>query len=290
MTPTSADPFVDLDTLVAGIADGATLAVPNDNTGVAMAATVALARRGVRNLRLVCLPTSGLQAEVLIGAGCVGTLETSAVTLGEFGTASRFVQALRAGSIRMLDATCPAVHAAVQAGMKGLPFIPLRGMIGTDLLARRPDWKVIDNPFRDPAAPPDPIVLLPAIRPDVTLYHAPMADRQGNVFIGRSRDLVNLSQASARALVTVERIVDGDLLADPDRAGATVPAIYVEAIAVVPHGSWPVALPGYLPTDEAGLRQYAKQAVTPEGFAAFVADFERLREAAVGTAAPAEAS
>lgn len=278
-------PFVDLDTLVAGIPDGALLAVPNDNAGVAMAATVALARRGVKDLHLVCLPTSGLQAEVLIGAGCVGTLETSAVTLGEFGTASRFVQGLRAGAFRMRDATCPAVHAAVQAGMKGLPFIPLRGMIGTDLLARRPDWQVIDNPFRDPGAPPDPIVLLPAIRPDVTVFHAPMADRHGNVFIGRARDLLNLSQASARALVTVERIVDGDLLADPDRSGATVPAIYVEAIAVAPRGSWPVALPGYLPTDEAGLREYAKAAVTPDGFAAWLAGYERLRDAADAPAA-----
>ena len=47
----------------------------------------------------------------------------------------------------MKDATCPALHAAFQAAEKGVPFMPLRGLIGTDVLKNRPDWKVIDNPF-----------------------------------------------------------------------------------------------------------------------------------------------
>ena len=50
-----------------------------------MAATRALIRRGVKRLHLIALPTSSLQADLLIGAGCVETLETSAVSLGEFG-------------------------------------------------------------------------------------------------------------------------------------------------------------------------------------------------------------
>ena len=88
-----------------------------------------------------------MQADLLIGAGCVETLETSAVSLGEFGLAPRFTAAILAGSIRMKDATCPALHAGFQAAEKGVPFMPLRGLIGSDVLAHRPDWKVIDNPF-----------------------------------------------------------------------------------------------------------------------------------------------
>ncbi len=61
-----------------------------------MAATRALIRRGVRGLHLVCVPTSGLQADLLIGAGCVAALETSAVTLGKFGAAPRFTAAAKA--------------------------------------------------------------------------------------------------------------------------------------------------------------------------------------------------
>src|SRR5271169_6614788 len=71
-----------LEALAARIPTGAKLAIPADYSGVAMAATLALIRRGVRGLHLVTVPSSGLQAELLIGAGCVETVETSAISLG----------------------------------------------------------------------------------------------------------------------------------------------------------------------------------------------------------------
>ena len=200
-----------LDEALEPIVDGIMLAVPREVAGVPMAATRALLRRGVKDLHLVALPTSSLQADLMIGAGCIATLETSAVSLGEFGAAPRFTAAILAGTIRMLDATCPAIHTGFQAAEKGVPFLPLRGILGSDILKHRPDWRVIDNPFGHD----DPIVLLPAIKPDVTLIHAPMADRAGNVWIGRQRELATMAHAAQQTVVTVEKIVDGDLLDDP---------------------------------------------------------------------------
>src|SRR6478672_10063081 len=136
-----------LDTALEAISDGTVLAVPREQSGVAMAATRALIRRGIKRLHLVALPTSSLQADLLIGAGAIATLETSAVSLGELGPAPRFTAAILAGQLRMLDATCPALHAAFQAAEKGVPFMPLRGILGSDILRHRPDWRVIDNPF-----------------------------------------------------------------------------------------------------------------------------------------------
>src|SRR5437762_11962700 len=98
-----------LDEAIAPIADGCLLAVPREVSGAAMAATRALIRRGVKRLHLVALPTSSLQADLLIGAGCIDTLETSAVSMGEFGPAPRVTAAMLAGSLNMKDATCPAV-------------------------------------------------------------------------------------------------------------------------------------------------------------------------------------
>src|ERR1041384_983452 len=121
-----------LDDALSPITDGCVLAVPRESSGVPMAATRALIRRGIKRLHLIALPTSSLQAGLLIGAGCVGTLETSAVSLGEFGLAPRFTAAILNGSIKMMDATCPALHAAFQASEKGVPFMPLRGLLGTD--------------------------------------------------------------------------------------------------------------------------------------------------------------
>jgi len=259
----------DLATLAAAIPDGAKLAIPNDPYGVAMAATRELVRRRARDLHIVCAPTSGIQADVLIGAGCVASIETSAVSVGEYGTAPRFAAAARDGSVKILDATCPAIHARLQAGMKGLPFIPLRGLLGTDILAQRADWKVIDNPF----VPGDPVVVLPAIRPDVALFHAPRADRSGNVFIGRARDLVTIAQASHASLVTVEEVVDDSLLEDPERSAGVIPALYVARIAVAPRGAWPLGLPGRYDPDGAALGRYAQAARTREGFGAWLASW-----------------
>ena len=258
------------------IRDGITLAVPRETSGVPMEATRALIGRGVRNLHLVTLPTSSLQADLLIGAGSVAVLETSAVSLGEFGPAPRFTAAVKSGGVCIRDATCPALHAAFQAAEKGVPFMPLRGIIGSDLLAHRPDWRVIDNPF----GTDDPIVVLPAMRPDVALIHAPMADRAGNVWIGRQRELATMAHASARTVVTVEKIVDRNLLDDPMTAVGTLPGFYVEAIAVAENGCWPLGLPDHYGADAAHLSEYARLAATGEGFARYLEEYVHVRRAA----------
>jgi len=258
------------------IGDGCVLVVPREVSGVPMAATRALIRRGVKRLHLIALPTSSLQADLLIGVGCVETLETSAVSLGEFGPAPRFTAAVTSGAIRMKDATCPALHAALQAAEKGVPFMPLRGLIGTDLLKYRDDWQVIDSPF----GTNDPIVLLPALKPDIALLHAPMADRAGNIWIGRQRDLVTMAHAAATTIATVEKIHDGNLLDDPVLAAGTLPGFYVETIAVAPRGAWPLPLPDYYPADADHLADYARMAATAEGFAEYLERYVYAKNAA----------
>jgi glutaconate CoA-transferase subunit A len=265
-----------LDEALNAITDGCLLVVPREVSGVPMEATRALIRRGIRNLHLVALPTSSLQADLLIGAGCVATLETSAVSLGELGPAPRFSAAVTGGTIRMKDATCPALHAALQAAEKGVPFMPLRGLIGSDVLKYRDDWKIIDSPFGNS----DPIVLLPAIRPDVALFHAPMADRFGNVWIGRQRELTTMAHAAAHTIVTVEKIHDGNLLDDPLYAAGSLPGFYVDSVAVVERGAWPLPLPDVYKSDTEHLAMYAKMAATAEGFAEYLDKYVHAKQAA----------
>lgn len=269
--------IVTLADLAAAITPGQRLAVPVDYAGVAMAVTDELIRRGTDGLRLVCVPTGGLQVDMLIGAGLVSSVETSAVSLGEAGGAPCFNRAVRDGAVRIIDATCPAVHAGLLAAQKGVPFMPLRGLIGTDVLANRPDWLVVANPF----AAEDPIVAIPAIHPDVALFHAPVADRFGNVWIGRRRELAAMAYAARKTLVTVERISEVSLLADEKTAAGVLPALYVDQVAVVPNGAWPYGLWGDYAPDIAELVRYAEAARTPDGFAAYVtARGARLRSRA----------
>jgi glutaconate CoA-transferase subunit A len=264
-------PIVSLDALAAQVPDGALLAVPPDYSGVAMAATRALIKRGVKRLHLLAVPTSGLQAELLIGAGCVETVEAAAITLGEAGPAPRFSAAVKSGAIKMRDATCPAIHAALQAAEKGIPFMPLRGLIGTDVLRHRPDWRTAPNPFAAEAGE-DPIVLLPAIRPDVALFHAPLADRDGNVWIGRRRELMTMAHASKNCLVTVEEVQDECLLADERMAAGVIPALYVTGIAQAERGAWPIGLEGRYETDMEHISNYARAARTEDGFRRYLAE------------------
>ncbi len=258
-----------LQELVAQIPDGASIAIPPTRSGPAIAATRALVARGVKGLHLIAFPSSGLQAELLIGAGCVATMESAGVTLDEFGQAPRFVAAVKAGAIGLKDTTCPALMSALQAGEKGIPFIPMRGLIGSDLLKYRTDYQVIDNPF---AQDGDPIVVLPAIVPDFALIHAPLADVHGNVWIGKPRELLTMAHAAKHTLVSVEEIIEDDLMADELRAPACIPAHYVTAIARAERGCWPLGLNGCYETDAHAMTAYAQMARTDEGFAQFLED------------------
>ena len=258
--------FQSVDDLAAQIADGTRLAVPKDPAGAPMAAVRALIRAGVRDLHLITIPTNGWATDWLVGAGAVKRVETSGVSLGEFGGAPRFNDAVKSGTVEVRDATCPAIYAALQAGEKGIPFIPLRGVIGSDVLEYRDDWKVMDNPFSDDG---DPVLLLPAIRPEIALFHARRADRHGNVFIGVQGELGVMAHAAERTLVTVEEIVEDDLMASEETAAGTVPALYITGIAEAPQGAWPLGFLDMYPPDEAHLAEYAQMARTADGFAAY---------------------
>ena len=259
-----------LEALAAAIPDGALVALPPDNSPVPSELARALVRAGRRGLRLVGVPVSGYATDLLIGAGCVASVQTSAVSLGEAGGAPRFLAAMAAGRIEMIDATCPAMHAMLQAAEKGVPFMPLRGIIGSDILAHRPDWKVMDNPFADGG---DPIVLVPALHPDVALFHAVMADEAGNVWVGRNREVAHAAHAARRTLVTVERLMPGNMLEDERLAPWVISATYVEAVAVAAHGAWPAGLLDEYEPDPAHLREYAQLARTEEGFRRYLDRF-----------------
>jgi glutaconate CoA-transferase subunit A len=249
------------------VPDGAFIALPPDNSLPSGALARALVRAGRRGLRLLGVPVSGFVTDLLIGAGCVASVQSSGVSLGEAGFAPCFSAALAAGRISMTDATCPAIHTMLQAAEKGVPFMPLRGVLGSDILAHRPDWKVIDNPFADGG---DPIVLLPALQPDIAAFHGVMADEEGNVFVGRRRELATIAHAAQRTLVTVERVVPGNLLEDERLAPGTISATYVEAAAVAAQGAYPIALLDEYGTDTAHIIEYARLARTAEGFRTYL--------------------
>jgi glutaconate CoA-transferase subunit A len=256
--------------LAGQIPDGAFLALPPDYSLPAMEVVRALIRKKSRNLRLLGVPQLGLCADLLIGAGCVAEVETSAVSLGEAGLAPRFTEAAEKNEIKVRDATCPAIHTALQASEKGVPFMPLRGVLGSDLVKQRADWKVIDNPMKMGS---DPILLVPALSPDIALFHARWADGAGNVWIGRRRELATIAHAARKTYVTYEELRAGDMLEDELLAPGVLSSIYVTAVAQAKGGAWPLGVADLYEIDDAHLAHYARAARTREGFERYLAEF-----------------
>jgi glutaconate CoA-transferase subunit A len=268
------DSLTAVEELAARIPDGAFLALPPDYSFPAMAAVRALIRRRAKNLKLLGVPVLGLCADLLIGAGCVREVESSAVSLGEAGLAPRFTEAVEKGELVVRDATCPAVHTALQAAEKGVPFMPLRGVLGSDLIPGRPDWKVIDNPLEER----DPILIVPAIQPDIALFHARWADEAANVWVGRRRELATIAHAAKETLVTFEELRPGNMLEDELLAPGVISAAYVTAAAPAKRGAWPLGMPEVYDIDDAHLAHYAKAAKTRAGFQRYLEEHVCTRE------------
>ncbi|HEY2337016.1 MAG TPA: CoA synthetase [Burkholderiales bacterium] len=241
--------------LAARIPDGALLALPPDYSIPAMEVVRCLIRRKSKGLRLLGVPILGMSADLLIGAGCVVEVETSAVSLGEAGLAPRFTEAVEGNLIEVKDATCPAIHAALQAAEKGVSFMPVRGIGASDLVKARKDWIVQGE-----------VVLVPAVRPDVALFHARWADDAGNVWVGRRRELATAAHAARESFVTYEEKREGDMLEDELLAPGVISSLYVSAVAQAPRGAWPLGVPGVYGVDDAHLSLYARAAKTREGF------------------------
>ena len=241
--------------LAAQIPDGASIALAPDYSGCALAVIRALIARGARNLHLIGCPQLGLQAELLIAGGCVTSIETAAIGLGEAGQAPAFARSYREGRIVVQESTCPAIHSGLQATEKGVPFLPVAGVIGSDLIGARPDWRVIDDPFQA-----EPILVVPAIKPDFALFHCPLGDVEGSVWIGVRRELMLMAHAARSTITTVERIQQHPLVKDVALGAGTIPGVYISEVSHFPKGAWPCGLFGEYEADQEWLTDYLEAA------------------------------
>src|SRR5688572_26561714 len=132
----------------------------------------------------------------------------------------------------------------------GVPYVPIVGLIGTDILKRRDDMIVAVDPFDDKTKS----VVARALRPDVAVFHAQLADRFGNVSCGYEAEVVMLAEASKHVIVTAERVVDR--LTEKESRGAFIPSIHVDAVAYAPFGAHPAGCAGLYAPDKMHMREY----------------------------------
>jgi glutaconate CoA-transferase, subunit A len=146
----------------------------------------------------------------------------------------------------------------------GVPYVPIVGLVGTDLLKRRDDMKICIDPFDGKTK----TVVAKALRPDVALFHVEAADRDGNVSTGYPSDNVILAQASRTVIVTAERIVDR--IQEKDAVGTYMPGIDVDSVVHAPYGAHPAGCPGVYGPDAVHMADYVKSSKDDTGFAAYL--------------------
>jgi glutaconate CoA-transferase subunit A len=201
-------------------------------------------RQRRRELALVRM-TPDVIYDQLIGAGCARKLTFSWGGNPGVGSLHRIRDAVENGwpaPLELVEHSHAGMAAAYAAGAASLPFGVLRGYFGTDLAERTPALARITCPFTG-----EELAAVPAHRPDVGIVHAQQADRNGNVQLwgitGVQKEVV---LASARAIVTVEEVVD-ELGSRP--GGVIIPSWVVDAVAPAPGGARPSYAHGYYERD-----------------------------------------
>ena len=228
------------------VRDGDQLALEGFTHLIPFAAAHEIVRQGRRELSLVRM-TPDVVYDQLIGMGCARQLTFSYGGNPGVGSLHRFRDAVEQGWPRRLEVvehSHAGLAAAYAAGAARLPFGVLRGYEGTDLLAENDSVAAVDSPFTG-----ERVSAVRAINPDVAIIHAQQADRRGNVMLwglaGVQKEAV---LASTRAIVTVEEVVEE---LEPRPHSVVLPAWVLEAIAVVPGGTWPSYADGYSVRDNA---------------------------------------
>lgn len=211
------------------------------------AAVRALARRKVKDLRIVAAPPSSYAVDLLIGAGCVAQATVGHVSFEHLGFAPNFRRAAQQGSVRIVDADEATILGGLMATVEHLDSHPVTSVKGTDI-------------GRSAAAPRnDSGVVAPvALRPDVCLLHAQEADIYGNVRnLGTPFCDPLFAKASKHVIVTVDRIVENsEIRRQPNRT--TIPGYLVDAVVEAPFGAHPCSSHGIHVHDELGIGAYIK--------------------------------
>jgi glutaconate CoA-transferase, subunit A len=175
------------------------------------------------------------EGELLFGSGVSAHVLTSWFSQGiVWGVSKVMRQYTESKRARFEEWSHMAVGMRFRAGAMGVPFLPMRSMLGSDVIGRLPEAKEIDCPFTG-----EKLVLVPALNPDVALIHVQRCDAYGNAQMDGLQFMdIDLAMAANRVILTTERIVSNDQIRRaPDRT--KIPFLAVEAVVEVPFGCAP---------------------------------------------------
>ncbi len=224
-----------LEAAAALVPDGASVGIGGSTLSrTPMAMIWALIRAGRKNLSCARSIVSS-DGDLLFSSGACNHMMTSWFSQGiVWGVSKVMRHHVETGSARYEEWSHMAMGMRFKAGAMGVPFLPMRSMLGSDVLRQRPEAKEIDCPFTG-----EKLLLVPAINPDVAIIHVQRCDAYGNAQIdGLPFMDIDLAMAANRVILTTERIVSNNQIRRaPDQT--KIPFFTVDAVVEVPFGCAP---------------------------------------------------
>jgi acyl CoA:acetate/3-ketoacid CoA transferase alpha subunit len=219
-------------------------------------------RQGIGSLRVA--GQGVYELDVLLGAGLVSALDHTYIGMEVYGISNCLRREVESGRVKCVDWSNAGIAWRFKAAAMGVPFIPVRSMLGTDTL-KHSAAKVVQCPFTG-----DPIALLPALVLDVGLIHVHRADRFGNAQIdGISGFAFELARASKRLIISCEEIIDNSVIrSQPDRT--IIPYYLVDAVVHAPFGSHPGEMCYDYERDEIQIKEWVEASKTESDTRAYL--------------------
>lgn len=240
------------------VAPGAVLGMGGQNINrCPVALTHEIVRQRIGELTVVGCNLS-LPLDILVAAGLVRRTEQGSGNLERYGVLFTWRRAAERGAVEVADFSHLSMASRFLAGAMGLPLMPTRSLLGTSVIAAREgagDARIIDDPWGS-----GPVVLLQALRPDVSVVHVSVADEQGNALVdGVTSHEVDMIRASKHTILSAEKVLPAGSF-DQRAESVTISSAYVSAVVVQPFGAYPTSVYRRYDYDDVEIKDYQARA------------------------------
>jgi glutaconate CoA-transferase subunit A len=244
----------------------------NLEAAIPFAVTFELIRQQRRNLDLIA-PISDASADMLIGAGCAASITGAWVGNVSGGLGHNYRRAMEKGvphPLKVNDFSNFSLAMALMAGAYGMPFVPVRSLLGSDIVKSNPEHRVLQNPLSED---PDPVVLVKPLVPDVAVFSVPRSDIYGNAHHWGSLGVTQEAGLAAKKVILLaDEIVEPSVISsDPNRV--LFPGFKVAAVVHEPASQYPAPLTGCWKRDNEFFNDYHQRSRDRDGYLAWLEEW-----------------
>lgn len=218
-----------------------------------MSACREIIRQKKKNLS-ICTFVGGIEVDMLVAANCVSEVRACFVGMEIFGMAPHYRKAVESGLIKVSEESEASIALGLKSSYLKVPFMPLKGMIGTDFPKVRKDIKQ----FEDPLGSGTQLMALPKIDLDIAILHVPFADEYGNANIAGAVWMDDdMAKTAKKTIISCEKLVETEDIRHL-QGKAQLPMQTSDAVIKMPFGAHPTSCYDRYTFDAIHIQEYLK--------------------------------